>query len=314
MDLKVKTENIPEAKLKVIQKSSGHVETADFMPVLSQYALFCGKRNSGKSTKATQMLRMYKETGSIDRVLVISPTASSNRVLIDQLGINKEDIFSDPNEKGLIKRIIKVVEAERDDFVRYMDLRRNFKRIMKEIKLGLVPPDPEQFEDYMMAYYNSATDEFEMPAPKYDRWERGEPTVMALLIDDSMCSSLMTDRAFQAFTMRHRHIGELPWGGALGISVFICIQSYKSQGGGLPKCARNQATSITLFRTKDRSELNQIAEAFSGEIPVEKFLALYEYATAEDEHDSLFVDLHYKKGIQASPFRKNMDTYLIVDD
>ena len=44
------------------------------------------------------------------------------------------------------------------------------------------------------------------------------------------------------------------------------------------------------------------------------FLALYEYATAEDEHDSLFVDLHYKKGIQASPFRKNMDTYLIVDD
>jgi hypothetical protein len=52
--------------------------------------------------------------------------------------------------------------------MRYMDVRRNFKRIMKEIKLGLVPPDPEQFEDYMMAYYNSATDEFEMPAPKYE--------------------------------------------------------------------------------------------------------------------------------------------------
>jgi hypothetical protein len=52
--------------------------------------------------------------------------------------------------------------------MRYMDVRRNFKRIMKEIKLGLVPPDPEQFEDYMMAYYNSATDEFELPAPKYE--------------------------------------------------------------------------------------------------------------------------------------------------
>jgi hypothetical protein len=60
------------------------------------------------------------------------------------------------------------------------------------------------------------------------------------------------------------------------------------------------------------SELKQIAEAFSGEIPVDRFFQLYEQAT-EKPHDFLFVDLHYKKDVQPSSFRQNFDTYLIPD-
>ena len=67
-----------------------------------------------------------------------------------------------------------------------------------------------------------------------------------------------------------------------------------------------------MFKTQDMSELKQIAEAFSGEIAVDRFCQLYEQAT-EKPHDFLFVDLHYKKDVQPSGFRKCFDTYLIPD-
>lgn len=41
------------------------------------------------------------------------------------------------------------------------------------------------------------------------------------------------------------------------------------------------------------------------------FIELYQEATKDSPHDFLFVDLHHKKGIQPSGFRKNFDEYLI---
>ena len=114
-----------------------------------------------------------------------------------------------------------------------------------------------------------------MPEPKYDCYKDGKPPVLALFIDDCLCSKLMTNRKFPNLIMRHRHLGDFPQGGAVGLSILIAIQSYKAQSG-LPKCIRNQATSICLFRTKDDSEKKQIAESFSGEIPIERFINLYD--------------------------------------
>ena len=103
-----------------------------------------------------------------------------------------------------------------------------------------------------------------------------------------------------------------PHGGAVGMSLFVSTQTFKSNGG-LNKAIRNNSTSIILFKTKDMSELHQIFDAFSGEIPVDRFFELYEQATAGD-HDFLFVDLHHKKNVQPSGFRQNFDTYLIPDE
>ena len=61
------------------------------------------------------------------------------------------------------------------------------------------------------------------------------------------------------------------------------------------------------------SELKQIAEAFSGEIAIEKDMNPYEEATKVD-HDFMFVDLHHKKNVRPSGFRQNFDTYLIPDE
>ena len=100
-----------------------------------------------------------------------------------------------------------------------------------------------------------------------------------------------------------------PQGGAVGMSLFVSTQTFKSNGG-LNKAIRSNSTSFILFKTKDLSELQQISMAFSGEIAVDRLFQLYEQATA-GEHDFLFVDLHHQKGIQASGFRQCFDTYLI---
>jgi len=98
----------------------------------------------------------------------------------------------------------------------------------------------------------------------------------------------------------------------VGVSMFVSTQTFRSNGG-LNKATRKNSTSLILFVTKDLSELKQIAEAFSGETAVGKFMNLYEAAT-EGGHNFLFVDLHHKKQIQASAFKRNFDSYLLPDD
>jgi hypothetical protein len=65
--------------------------------------------------------------------------------------------------------------------------------------------------------------------------------------------------------MDYQHIldmwGSLKEGGAIGVSLFFMIQSFKCQVGGLNKVIRNQCTSMLLFKTKDRQEMKDVAES-----------------------------------------------------
>jgi len=170
-------------------------------------------------------------------------------------------------------------------------------------------------DDYMLQYFNPLTNQFEHPKPKYNCYLKGKPPVLFTFIDDAQGSKLLsTNKKMLQLCRRHRHLGQFPppQGGAVGMSLYVSTQTFKSNGG-LNKAIRSNSTSIILFRTKDLSELKQIAEAFSGEIAVDRFFQLYEQATAGD-HNFLFVDLHPKKDVQPSGFRQNFDTYLIPDE
>jgi hypothetical protein len=114
---------------------------------------------------------------------------------------------------------------------------------------------------------------------------KGKPPVLFTFIDDAQGSKLLsTNKKMLQLCLRHRHLGQFPppQGGAVGMSICVASQTFKSNGG-LNKAIRNNSTSIILFKTKDMSELKQIAQAFSGEIPVDRFFQLYEQATDESE-------------------------------
>ena len=308
----MKIQSEPKAKLKVMKNSAFTIETAPFLPKLHQNMLFIGKRGSGKSVAATNLLRMYKETNTMDRILVISPTFNSNKALMKELDIKEEDVFTDPDDLSLPMRIMEIVDQERDEFVRYQHLVKNFERIMKLIKSGDMRVEDGMIDDYILAYFNIATNTFSLPKPRYECYKRNKPPVISLLVDDCQSTKVFSNRKFFNLVTRHRHLGQFVTGGAVGLTLMICAQNYLSQSGGLNKAVRNNATSLCLFRTKDESELMKVAESFSGEVSIDTFLDMYDVATAEP-HSFLFVDLH-KKDNHPSMFRKRFDEYLIPDE
>jgi len=75
------------------------VETADYLPKLHQFCTANGKRGSGKSIAITNLIRMYKDNlGSHLRCIIVSPTFGSNYKLLSELGINRDDVFEDPDD------------------------------------------------------------------------------------------------------------------------------------------------------------------------------------------------------------------------
>eukprot|EP00965_Chrysotila_dentata_P175678 5799733-Pleurochrysis_carterae.AAC.1 len=53
--------------------------------------------------------------------------------------------------------------------------------------------------------------------------------------------------------LRHRHLS------CIGLSVFMLVQSYVAQGG-VPRCVRQNTTSIMVFRTSDEKNLQKLYE------------------------------------------------------
>ena len=95
--------------------------------------------------------------------------------------------------------------------------------------------------------------------------------------------------------------------------MFIAVQNYTSQGGGLPKAIRGNCTHMALWRTKNTYELNLIAKEMAGEVSPEKFLEVYNYIMSDenDKHVSMFIDLH-RKDNHPSMFRKNYTDFVVV--
>ena len=305
--MKIVSKKEPKAKIDVIQGSSIPIDTPQHLPNLHGCFVFTGRRNIGKSTACVSLFKMYKDAGCLQRLLVVSPSFNSNLKLMKKLDVNPEDVFDNPDEPGLIGRIINIIEMEKEEFLRYQHLKENYERIMKQIKVGLMPKD-----EYLMELYDYSSNEFRMPEPKYECYKRGRPPVIALFCDDCMATKFMTDRSLTNLVIKHRHLGQLPTGGAVGLTLAFTIQSYKATSG-LPKPIRNNASGIAIFRTRDKSEFKAIQESFGSEVDEDVFAELYEYATGDSPNSFLFIDINKLKPGQ-SMFRKCYDEYLFVDE
>ena len=77
------------------------------------------------------------------------------------------------------------------------------------------------------------------------------------IFDDCLGSAVYSKpRKLNGLATYSRHVGQLKEGGAIGVSLFFLVQSYKCQSGGLNKVVRNQCTALMVFRTKDAAELD----------------------------------------------------------
>jgi hypothetical protein len=162
-------------------------------------------------------------------------------------------------------------------------------------------------DDLLMEFFKQG--DFQKPKPKYGH---EGPPVLGLVLDDCLGSMLFTKgiRKLNALTIYHRHLGQLKDGGAIGLSLFFLVQSYKCQVGGLSKTIRGNCTSLVLFHTKSIKELQEISEECSAEVSPDTFFKIVKMAH-QDKHDFLLVDYH-RKDSHPSAFRRNLDTFLVV--
>jgi hypothetical protein len=275
---------------------SGLYTTDTFMPKMHQVCVAVGKRASGKSTAIVNLIERMK----FDYCVAVSPTMNSNKELLDRLNI--EHVFEDVDDPSVIDQIKDIVKKEAEDLERYKEEVKRYNKLMKDLKDGKYLND-----DLLLQFFS---DEGSFIKPTH-RWN-GEKPRIAVIFDDMLGSGIYSrPRKLNGLSTYSRHVGQLKEGGAIGVSLFFMIQSFKCQTGGLNKVIRNQCTSMCLFKTKDRQEMKDVAESVSGEISEELFNKVYDTAIREP-YDFLLIDLHKKKE-HPSMFRRRLDEFIIPD-
>ena len=275
------------------------VETPTHLPKLHMLSAWVGKRGSGKGVAMTTLLKRFKESGCMDRILVISPTFNSNKRMLQDLNIDECDIYDDLDNDACITDVIKKVEKESEDYEKYLEDMKQYNQFQK-----LMKNDKHISDEMLLEFFDGAG--FKKPEHKWN----GKKPVIGLILDDCQSTNVMRSKKLANLCIKHRHVGQFKGedGGALGISVFMCLQNYKTQSG-FPRGIRGNLTHLGLFKTKDEAELKDVASEMSGEVDEETFTKVYKLAT-DEEHSFLWVDLHPKKDVP-SGFRKCYGTYLV---
>ena len=289
-----------DLKIKPPSGSAFGCETPPAMPKLHQACLVVGPRGSGKSTATVNLV----ERLPFDRIFVISPSMKSNKELMDRLKIDPQDVYEDPDDLTCLDSIKAAIEAERDDLERYQEEMKRYRKLMKAIhsESSLFRLSDDDLADFFR--------DGDFQPPKH-RWN-GKRCCMCLILDDGMGSMLYSKpRKLNQLTIYHRHLGQLKEGGALGLSLFFLVQSYKAVAGGISRTIRGNVTSMILFANKNQKMLDEIAEELAGEVAPEVFQKVFKQAIQE-KHDFLFVDLH-RKPHHPSAFRRKPDTFLIPE-
>ena len=292
----MRTQKIKGLPIIPPSQESGQYSTPPNLPKMHQVCVAVGKRASGKSTAIINLI----EKMGYDYTIAVSPTMKSNQELMNRLNI--EHVFEDVDDPNVIDEIKEIVENEARELERYREELKRFNQLMSEIKKGGMVSD-----ELLLQFYND--DNFVKPE---HRWNGNKPKI-AVIFDDMMGSSIYSKpRKLNALSTYSRHIGQLNEGGSIGVSLYFMIQSYKAQTGGLNKVIRNQCTSLIIFKTKDKKEMEDIAESCCGEVSEETFYKVYDTAIREP-YDFLFIDFHKKKE-HPSCFRRKFDEFIIPDD
>jgi len=290
----------PKMQIKKTKGSTFAYQTDEALPKAHMISISVGKRGAGKSTAVVSMIENLK----FDRIFVISPTFKSNSILMNQLNIEKDDVFEDADDLSIVPKIIHELELERDDLVRYLKELAEYSDMLKKIHNNSTLLS----DDILLKYFYN--NRFEKPYHKYG----GRNPFCALLIDDCQHSKLFTGKKISNLAIKHRHIAPFETDRpSIGISMFFLVQNYSCISGSLPKSIRNNATNLLLFKNKDLKELEKISVEIGGEVDKETFMKVYDQAMLPEHNPNpfLFVDLH-KKDSHPSMFRSKFDKFIVV--
>ena len=293
----MKTLKIKNTDIVVPKGPSGVYDTAPELPKAHGIFVAVARRKGGKSVAVSNLARMM----DYDRVFLISPTATSNKAILDPLKIGPEDVFEDLDDKNVINNVIQKINEERDEYEAYLEQMKEYKKFLKMLNepTSMIP------DEMLLQFYTNGL--FQPPKHKWG----GRKPKLALIVDDCQNSKVFSGKMLPSLCVTHRHYGQLKEGNALGISVFIMAQNFKCVSGGLPKPVRGNATGWMLFKNFNDTEKKFVAEELAiDNINKDDFISMWDNCCDSAPHTFLFVDMD-KKAHHQSAFRKNFNEFII---
>ena len=123
---------VPGLDIQIPPGTAFKIETPPMMPKMHLLAAVVAPRGYGKGVITTNLIEQLKV---VDRLILVSPSAASNKALNDRLKriLAKEDMFDNPNDISVLDRIVAIVEKERDDYEEYWEKRRKYELLMKKL-------------------------------------------------------------------------------------------------------------------------------------------------------------------------------------
>jgi len=294
----IKSKIIPHFKVIVPKKSAFTIETPPDIPKLHTLMVLSGKRGGGKGIAITAYVKQLLDLNLMDRVILISPTYWSNKLIFEPLNINEETDIIEPT-KDAVKQVIKLVAEDALEYEEYLKQKKLYKLYKKTMKgntpLHLIDPE------IMMKFLDLG---FFDKAPEWKYEDDSHPPRIFLIVDDSMGTELFNPKSgLLQLCVKHRHVSE-----GLGISIALLVQSY-SAIGGIPRPIRENATILVLFKTKDESQIEKIHQEIGADIDLEKFDQLFKYAT-DKPYGFLVIDFAPKTPEQT--FRSGWSEYITI--
>ena len=123
---------VPGLDIEIPPGSAFKIETPPMMPKMHLLAAVVAPRGYGKGVITTNLIEQSKV---VDRLILVSPSAASNKALNDRLKriLAKEDMFDNPNDISVLDKIVAIVEKERDDYEDYWEKRRKYELLVKKL-------------------------------------------------------------------------------------------------------------------------------------------------------------------------------------
>ena len=283
------------SKTTLPKKNAFAIETEPDFPKLHTLTIATGKRGGGKSVAIANLIKKCYDRKYFDRVFLITPTYYSNKEIWDIADINEDDIF-EPSIH-CIRDIIKIVDAEREEWDLFEYKKKLYKQFEKDIHKPVIKMDPE-----LLIEYNEHSMFERKPEWKYGP-DREHPPRLACIIDDCLSTDVMARRTagLTNLAIRHRHVGK-----GLGISLFMLVQSYCAQGG-VPRVIRENCTHLMLFKINDENQIKKVKEEADLPVSDEDFLKMCNYCHCQP-YNFLYLDFAPKD--ESKRFRSGFGEYL----
>lgn len=241
-----------------------------------------GASGCGKSNAFINLFeKMYPH---LDKIYVVSPTISNDpkqrAAFVDRENVM---VFDEPTE-ALIRDIQKDAQRIHEQYNASIKVKKAFDKWRKNDydELKLTGSEMAMLDSIMWDIDNI-------------QWKKNRRPNLLLFCDDLQGTPVLRGKALEALTIKARHHN---------VNLFMTAQTFK----GISPNIRRNLSGFMVFRTIDNNLLKDIfTETMGLWKSFDDFMEKYEYATGQNKHEFLYIDVNDKD----HPIRKNFNEVIL---